>query len=144
MLTAQRLPGMLGTLPTLRPASSASHPSAPPPLAGTPQNVTYAGGVGKVTISWEAPAVEPDPATTKYWLYATPMVSSRRRLLGEGQTAFAELKPSGGNLAPASGGGSFASPFSAVVSIPGEGLGEHSTDAVWLASSLPCAGQCHT
>lgn len=86
--------------------------------------MSYSGGVGRVTITWEGPAADPDPAATQYWLYATPVVSSRRRLLGEGKTAFAELRPTsgGGALAPAGGSGSFASPFSAVVSIPG-GLG---------------------
>ncbi|PRW20918.1 fibronectin type III domain-containing [Chlorella sorokiniana] len=85
-----------------------------------PRNVTYTSGVGQVTISWEAPQRNPDPATTSYWLYVTPDVSSTRRLLGEGKTAFAELKPSSGSgaLAPAGGAGSFASPFTATAAIP--------------------------
>lgn len=83
--------------------------------------MSFVGGVGQVTIKWESPERNPDPAATSYWLYATPVVSSRRRLLGEGKTAFAELKPTGGSgvLARAGGSGSVSTPFTAVVAIPG-------------------------
>ncbi len=92
-----------------------------PPCAGVPRNVSFVGGVGQVTIKWESPERNPDPAATSYWLYATPEVGSRRRLMGEGKTAFAELKPIGGSgaLAPAGGSGSFSTPYTAVVAIPG-------------------------
>lgn len=92
-----------------------------PRCAGVPRNVSFVGGVGQVTIKWESPERNPDPAATSYWLYATPEVGSRRRLMGEGKTAFAELKPIGGTgaLAPAGGTGSFSTPYTAVVAIPG-------------------------
>ncbi len=85
-----------------------------PPAAGTPQNVTYYGGIGKVTVLWESPAVDPDPSTTKYRLYATPLpTQGRRRLLDEAQTSIAALLPSKGD-------GSSADPFNATVYLPGE------------------------
>lgn len=54
----------------------------------------------------------PDPATTKYRLYATPSTSSRRRLLEGGQTSFIELTPT-------SGTGTVAQPFNATAYLPG-------------------------
>ena len=86
------------------------------PHAGTPQNVTYYGGIGKVTVLWESPAVDPDPSTTKYRLYATPSSSGTRRLLEEGQTSFVELNPT-------SGSGTQASPYNATAYLPGESVG---------------------
>lgn len=85
----------------------------PCPHAGAPTNPTYIGGVGKVTVLWESPVTNPDPATTKYRLYATPNTSGRRRhLLGGGQTSFIELTPT-------SGTGTAAQPFNATAYLPG-------------------------
>lgn len=86
--------------------------------AGVPLNVTYYGGIGKVTVLWESPAVDPDPTTTKYRLYATPLAAEgRRRLLDEQQTSIAALVPSKGD-------GSAADPFNATVYLPGESKGQ--------------------
>jgi len=104
-----------------------------PPAAGTPQNVTYYGGIGKVTVLWESPAVDPDPSTTKYRLYATPLpTQGRRRLLDEAQTSIAALLPSKGD-------GPSADPFNATVYLPGGGglLG------CWEAGLREAAGRCN-
>lgn len=87
-------------------------PSAPP-FSGTPTSVTYAGGVGKVTVLWQSPVTDPDPATTKYRLYAMPSTGGTRRLLGEGQTSPLELTPT-------SGSGTQNSPYNATAYLPGK------------------------
>lgn len=106
--------------------------------AGTPQNVTYYGGIGKVTVLWESPAVDPDPLTTKYRLYATPVTDGRRRLLDEGQTSIAAL-------VPARGDGTTGNPFNATVYLPGE-MGEVELQRSGSASCRPdhaCAVTAH-
>lgn len=86
--------------------------------AGVPLNVTYYGGIGKVTVLWESPAVDPDPTSTKYRLYATPLpAEGRRRLLEEQQTSIAALVPSRGD-------GSVADPFNATIYLPGGSGGQ--------------------
>lgn len=64
-------------------------------------------------MQWQSPDTNPDPATTKYRLYATPSTSGRRRFLEDGQTSTVEL-------IPASGTGTAESPYTAAVSLSGE------------------------
>ncbi|PRW20837.1 Ig-like domain repeat [Chlorella sorokiniana] len=80
-------------------------------MPSSPTSLTYTGGVGKVTVLWQSPVTDPDPATTKYRLYATPSTSGTRRLLDAGQTSFVELTPS-------SGTGSALQPFNATAYLP--------------------------